>query len=102
MQCDIADNLYHLQLKEFDSFFSSDGRQALLFFYKPPQEKEESTKSGTATPAYNANGRRLWITDGKTDEYTGTCLFFLRINNKPITMMNIHQVGNELSFSTEK
>lgn len=88
----------HKQLKEYDSFFASDGRSGLIFFYQPPVNKlvgEESAKpsTGTATPSYNANGRRLWITDGTVDEYTGTCLFFLRMSTaKPITMMNIHQV----------
>jgi dynein heavy chain len=79
-------------LEEFEEFFKADGRASLLFFYKPPEETEASVKAG-ATPAYNANGRRLWITNGRDDEYTGTCLFFLRTNTqKPISLLNIHMV----------
>lgn len=93
-----ATNFNLLQLDEFDDFFDSDGRRALLFYYQPPTEKEEDGRLGATTPAYNANGRRLFITDGKYDEYTGTCLFFVRINpSKPITVMNIHQVGMRAS-----
>lgn len=36
----------------------------------------------------------MWITDGTQDEFTGTCLFFLRFNvQKPVTMANIHLVS---------
>lgn len=94
-----------VQLNEFDSFFASEGRSGLIFFYQPPickETGEEVSKPnpGSATPSYNSNGRRLWITDGTTDEYTGTCLFFLRMNTtKPITMMNIHQVHVHVAMS---
>ena len=51
------------------------------------------TEKGRQSTAYNANGRKLWITDGTVDIFTGTCLFFLRFNvQKAITMANIHQV----------
>jgi len=81
------------QLKDFDSFFAPGGRPSLLFYYLPPQEGEEGKSEKSKGLAYNANGRRLWITDGTQDEFTGTCLFFLRFNiQKPITMVNIHQV----------
>ncbi len=77
-------------------FFSPGGRAVLIFFYKPPKTKEGESTEGSgskASSAYNANGRRLWITDGTEDAYTGTCLFFLRINTqKAITMLNVHQV----------
>ena len=80
-----------LQLQHFDSFFSPGGRPSLLFFYTPPTVGEDGEKSKST--AYNANGRRLWITDGTQEEYPGVCLFFLRLSpNKPITMANIHQV----------
>lgn len=86
-----------IQLREFEDFFSINGRSSLIFFYRSPTAEEEAhtatTSSGRATPSYNANGRLLWITDGTTDEYTGRCLFFLRFNaSKAITMLNIHQV----------
>ncbi len=83
-----------LQLKEFDNFFSPGGRAVLIFFYQPPKEEQSGEGGGGKTnTAYNANGRRLWITDGTEDAYTGTCLFFLRINiQKAITMLNIHLV----------
>ena len=83
-----------LQLKEFESFFTPDGKSALLFFYQPPTEVvEDSNPSSASKPVtYNANGRRLWITEAKNDQYTGCCLFFLRLNlHKAITMLNIHQ-----------
>ena len=52
----------------------------------------ESDSSAPKTTPYNANGRRLWITEAKADQYTGCCLFFIRLNvHKAITMMNIHQ-----------
>ena len=52
------------------------------------------SKDKGKSSAYNAGGRRLWITDGTQDEFTGTCLFFLRFNvQKPITMANIHLVS---------
>ena len=89
---------YHLllllqQLKKFNNFFASNGSQVLIFFYKPPKRKAAGGEEATKAPAYNANGRRLWITDGTKDEYTGHCIFFLRFNlAKSITSINIHQV----------
>ena len=90
---------FSAQLKEFDSFFKQEGQLSLIFFYQPPSPPPESAESATpkSTP-YNAHGRKLWITDGTTDQYTGSCLFFVRLNpNKAITMMNIHQ---ELYFGS--
>ena len=38
--------------------------------------------------------KKLWITDGTKEAYSGSCMFFVRPNtNKPITMLNIHQVS---------
>lgn len=81
--------LFNKQLVKFEDFFASDGRPDLTFFYRPPLEKE----SDVVSTSHNANGKLLWIADSGKEEYTGTCLFFLRTNtSKPITMMNIHQV----------
>ena len=84
---------FSVQLREFDSFFKQEGRPALIFFYQPPSLPPDSAESATPKSIpYNAHGRKLWITDGTTDQYTGSCLFFVRLNpNKAITMMNIHQ-----------
>ena len=80
------------QLKEFDSFFKQEGRPALIFFYQPPSVPPDSESATLKSTTYNAHGRKLWITDGTTDQYTGSCLFFVRLNpNKAVTMMNIHQ-----------
>ena len=46
------------------------------------------------TKPYNADGRRLWVTDGTEDPFTGTCLFFIKQNaQRAITALNIHQVS---------
>ena len=51
--------------------------------------------AGKSKP-YNADGRRLWITDGTEDPFTGTCLFFIKLNvQRAITALNIHQVKRE-------
>ena len=60
-----------------------------MFFFQPP-----SGGTGAKPQAYNANGRKLWITDGTVDAFTGTSLFFIRFNvQKPITTVNIHSVS---------
>ena len=84
--------LLSVQLKEFDSFFTQDGRTSLIFFYQSPSIQEDADSATPKSAAYNAHGRRLWITDGSTDQFTGSCLFFIRPNpSKAITMVNIHQ-----------
>jgi len=52
-----------------------------------------SDKGQPSSASRQSQGERLWVTDGTKEAYTGTCLFFIRLNtNKPITMANIHQV----------
>lgn len=81
-----------LQLKEFENFFATDGSSSLVFFYVPPDTKKAGGKG--KAKAYDANGRRLFITDGTIDQFPGTCIFFLRLNVKrAITILNIHQVN---------
>ena len=51
--------------------------------------------AGRSKP-YNADGRRLWVTDGTEDPFTGTCLFFIKQNaQRAVTALNIHQVGED-------
>jgi len=82
------------QLDEFDDFFKPDGRQVLIFFFQPPKAIERTMSiSAKASHSYKARGRRLWITDGTKDEYTGNCLFFIRLNTaKRITHLTVYQV----------
>ena len=52
-----------------------------------------SSAAGKTKP-YNSDGRRLWVTDGTEDPFTGTCLFFVKQNaQRAITALNIHQVS---------
>ena len=81
------------QLDEFDDFFKPNGRQALIFYFQPPKPERAVSMSGKAGHSYKAHGQRLWITDGTKDEYTGHCLFFLRLSAaKPITHITVYQV----------
>jgi dynein heavy chain len=68
------------QLDVFDSFFAQGGRTAIIFFYE-----EKKYDNGNIE-------KRLWVTDGTKDPYSGCCMFFIRPNSsKAITMLNIHQ-----------
>ena len=107
------------QLKELDLFMAPGGHPSLLFYYQPPKPSTgtydivyctvllnvhmsyqvytataSSDKGQPSSASRQSQGERLWVTDGTKEAYTGTCLFFIRLNtNKPITMANIHQVG---------
>lgn len=117
------------QLKELDLFMAPSGHPSLLFYYQPPKPSTgiyvyctvllsihmsivcilmteilfllSSDKGQPSSASQRSQGERLWVTDGTKEAYTGTCLFFIRLNtNKPITMANIHQVRQDMLHHT--
>ena len=79
--------IFNLQLAHLNDFFSVNGRPALIFFYRP---SEDENKLALSVPHHCIGGRKLWITDAVNDVYTGTCLFFIRLDvTKKITNTNV-------------
>ncbi|XP_028852845.1 dynein heavy chain 5, axonemal [Denticeps clupeoides] len=74
-----------------DEFFAAHGSKRLLFFYQtlqPPHSQRDA-----ACPA--SGPKKLFITNGTTEELFGLCLLFMRTTDKAITTANVFQ---ELNF----
>ncbi|NXY83113.1 DYH5 protein, partial [Alcedo cyanopectus] len=83
------------QFQLVEQFFAPSGLKKLLFFYQDilQQKSNASLKSDGSTNSYLQ--KKLFITMGFTEDFTGTCAFFLRTSDKVINASNVSQ---ELNF----
>ncbi|NXD79631.1 DYH5 protein, partial [Halcyon senegalensis] len=87
----ISDEKFQL----IEQFFAPSGLKKLLFFYQDvlQQKSDTSLRSDGSTNSFLQ--KKLFITMGSTEEFTGTCAFFLRTSDKAINASNVSQ---ELNF----
>uniref|UniRef100_A0A8C8DVN9 Dynein, axonemal, heavy chain 5 n=1 Tax=Oryzias sinensis TaxID=183150 RepID=A0A8C8DVN9_9TELE len=75
-----------VQIEHMEQFFVADGLSHLIF----PVTHLVSQQPGQRK-------KKVFLTDGKTVELTGMCVFFIRTNTaKPVTSENIHR---DISFN---
>ncbi|NXE91397.1 DYH5 protein, partial [Menura novaehollandiae] len=83
----ISDDKFEL----IEQFFAPSGLKKLLFFSQDvlQQKLDASSKSTNSLPQ-----KKLFITMGSTEDFTGTCAFFLRTSDGLITASNVSQEVN--------
>ncbi|NWQ87905.1 DYH5 protein, partial [Burhinus bistriatus] len=85
----ISDDKFQL----LEQFFARSGLKKLLFFYQDVlQQKSNALRSDGSTNSLLQ--KKLFITMGSTENFTGTCAFFLRPSDKAITASNVSQEVN--------
>ncbi|NXQ55160.1 DYH5 protein, partial [Anthoscopus minutus] len=85
----ISDDKFQL----IEQFFSSSGLKKLIFFYQDVlQQKPNASMPDGSTN--NLPQKKLFITMGSTEDFTGTCAFFLRTSDEVITASNVSQEVN--------
>ncbi|NWY67988.1 DYH5 protein, partial [Erithacus rubecula] len=85
----ISDDKFQL----IEQFFAPSGLKKLIFFYQDVLQQ----KSNALRPDGSANNlpqKKLFITMGSTEDFTGTCAFFLRTSDEVITASNVSQEVN--------
>ncbi|NXL44959.1 DYH5 protein, partial [Podilymbus podiceps] len=86
----ISDDKFQL----IEQFFAPSGLKKLLFFYQDVLQ-EKSTASLRSDGSMNSMlQKKLFITMGSSENFTGTCAFFLRTSDKVITASNVSQEVN--------
>ncbi|NWT78291.1 DYH5 protein, partial [Lanius ludovicianus] len=82
----ISDDKFQL----IEQFFAPSGLKKLLFFYQDVlQQKLNASRSDESTNSLPQ--KKLFITMGSTEDFTGTCAFFLRTSDEVITASNVSQ-----------
>ncbi|NXX93422.1 DYH5 protein, partial [Centropus bengalensis] len=86
----ISDDKFQL----IEQFLAPSGLKKLLFFYQDvlQQKSHASLRSDGSTDS--SLQKKLFITMGSTENFTGACAFFLRTPDKVITASNISQEVN--------
>ncbi|XP_027535085.1 dynein heavy chain 5, axonemal-like isoform X2 [Neopelma chrysocephalum] len=85
----ISDDKFQL----IEQFFVPSGLKKLLFFYQDIlQQKSNASSSDASTNSLPQ--KKLFITVGSTENFTGTCAFFLRTSDEVITASNVSQEVN--------
>ncbi|NWR59507.1 DYH5 protein, partial [Bucorvus abyssinicus] len=85
----VSDDKFQL----IEQFFAPSGLKKLLFFYQDALQKSNaSLRSDGSTNSLLQ--KKLFITMGSTEDFTGTCAFFLRTSDKVITASNVSQEMN--------
>ncbi|NXI38506.1 DYH5 protein, partial [Galbula dea] len=86
----ISDDKFQL----IEQFFASAGLKKLLFFYQGVLQQKTDAFLRSDGPTNSLLQKKLFITMGSTEDFTGTCAFFLRTSDKVITTSNISQEVN--------
>ncbi|XP_031445280.1 dynein heavy chain 5, axonemal-like [Phasianus colchicus] len=86
----ISDDKFQL----IEQFFAPNGLKKLLFFYQDvlQQTSNASLRSDGSTNSFLQ--KKLFLTMGSTENFTGICAFFLRMSDKVITTSNVCQEVN--------
>ncbi|XP_021242638.1 dynein heavy chain 5, axonemal-like isoform X6 [Numida meleagris] len=86
----ISDDKFQL----IEQFFAPNGLKKLLFFYQDilQQTSNVSLRSDVSTNSFVQ--KKLFLTMGSTENFTGICAFFLRTSDKVITTSNVCQEVN--------
>ncbi|XP_020559538.1 dynein heavy chain 5, axonemal isoform X3 [Oryzias latipes] len=90
-----------VQIEHMEQFFVADGLSHLMFYHQDNGPTGGAADSFPVTHLVSQQPgqkkKKVFLTDGKTVELTGMCVFFIRTNTaKPVTSENIHR---DISFN---
>ncbi|XP_023777494.1 dynein heavy chain 5, axonemal-like isoform X1 [Cyanistes caeruleus] len=86
----ISDDKFEL----IGQFFAPSGLKKLIFFYQDVLQQKSSASLRPDGSTNNLPQKKLFITMGSTEDFTGTCAFFLRTSDEVITASNVSQEVN--------
>ncbi|NXR77058.1 DYH5 protein, partial [Pycnonotus jocosus] len=86
----ISDDKFQL----IEQFFAPSGFKKLIFFYQDELQQKSNASLRPDGSANNLPQKKLFITMGSTEDFTGTCAFFLRTSAEVITASNVSQEVN--------
>ncbi|NXB76519.1 DYH5 protein, partial [Donacobius atricapilla] len=86
----ISDEKFQL----IEQFFAPSGLKKLLFFYQDVLQQKSNASLRPDGSTNNLPQKKLFITMGSTEDFTGTCAFFLRTSDEVITASNVSQEVN--------
>ncbi|NXX43753.1 DYH5 protein, partial [Tricholaema leucomelas] len=86
----ISDDKFQL----IEQFFDPNGLKKLLFFYQDVLQEKSNASLRSAGSTNSLLHKKLFITMGSTEDFTGTCAFFLRTSDKAVTASNVSQEIN--------
>ncbi|XP_035754904.1 dynein heavy chain 5, axonemal-like [Egretta garzetta] len=86
----ISDGKFQL----IEQFFAPSGLKKLLFFYQDVLQQKPNASLRSDASTNSLLQKKLFITTGSTENFTGTCAFFLRTSDKVITASNVSQEVN--------
>ncbi|NXI89914.1 DYH5 protein, partial [Psophia crepitans] len=77
-----------------EQFFAPNGLKKLLFFYQDVLQQKSNASLRADGTTNSLLQKKLFITMGSAEYFTGTCAFFLRTSDKVITTSNVAQEVN--------
>ncbi|NWU89914.1 DYH5 protein, partial [Upupa epops] len=83
----ISDEKFQL----IEQFFTPSGLKKLLFFYQDALQQKSEASLRSDGSKNSLLQKKLFITMGSTEDFTGICTFFLRTSDKLITASNVSQ-----------
>ncbi|NWS68572.1 DYH5 protein, partial [Crotophaga sulcirostris] len=86
----ISDDKFQL----IEQFFAPSGLKKLLFFYQDVLQQKSNASLRSDGSTNSLLQKKLFITMGSAENFTGTCAFFLRTSDKVITASNVSQEVN--------
>ncbi|NXR09296.1 DYH5 protein, partial [Semnornis frantzii] len=86
----ISDDKFQL----LEQFFAPNGLKKLLFFYQDVLQQKTNASLRSDGSTNSLLHKKLFITMGSTEDFTGTCAFFLRTSDKAVTASNVSQEMN--------
>ncbi|NXJ28119.1 DYH5 protein, partial [Dicrurus megarhynchus] len=86
----ISDDKFQL----IEQFFAPSGLKKLLFFYQDVLQQKLNASSRSDVSTNSLPQKKLFITMGSTEDFTGICAFFLRTSDEVITASNVSQEVN--------
>ncbi|XP_027499866.1 dynein heavy chain 5, axonemal-like isoform X4 [Corapipo altera] len=86
----ISDDKFQL----IEQFFVPSGLKKLLFFYQDILQQKSNASLSSDASTNSLPQKKLFITMGSTENFKGTCAFFLRTSDDVITASNVSQEVN--------
>ncbi|NXM26907.1 DYH5 protein, partial [Oxyruncus cristatus] len=86
----ISDDKFQL----IEQFFVPSGLKKLLFFYQDILQQNSNASLRLDESTNSLPQKKLFITMGSTENFTGICAFFLRTSDEVITASNVSQEVN--------
>ncbi|NXE07546.1 DYH5 protein, partial [Lophotis ruficrista] len=86
----ISDDKFQL----IEQLFAPSGLKKLLFFYQDVLQPKSNASLRSDVSTNSLLQKKLFITMGSTENFTGTCAFFLRTSDKVVTASNVSQEVN--------